>query len=86
MVALPLEIEIAHSAGRGDLQKTYRLVTLGTQFSWTVFFFVAAFLMLVGPILFRYWAHGQIAFSYGMMALFLAMSWANQFGRIAHTA
>jgi len=83
MLALPLEIEIAHSAGEDDLPKTYRLVALGTQFSWVMFFCVAAFLMLFGPLVFSFWLHGRIGFSYNLMATYLVMSACNQLGRVS---
>ena len=83
MLALPLEIEIAHTVGRDDLPKTYWLITLGTQFSWVLFAAVACFLMLFGPVIFHFWARGQIAFRYDLMALYLVMSSCNQLGRIS---
>lgn len=83
MLALPLEIEIAHSVGRDDLPKTYWLITLGTQFSWVLFAGVASFLMLFGPVIFHFWARGRIPFEYGLMALYLVMSSCNQLGRIS---
>jgi len=86
MVVLPLEIEIAHSVGRKALDQTYRLVRLGTQFSWLLFAVVATFLILFGPLIFYLWTHGQITFSYGLMALYLLMSACNQLGRVSSHA
>lgn len=86
MVVLPLEIEIAHSVGRKALDQTYRLVSLGTQFSWLLFGAVASFLMLFGPLVFYVWTHGQVRFSYGLMALYLVMSACNQLGRVSSHA
>jgi hypothetical protein len=86
MVVLPLEIEIAHSAGRKAMDETYRLIGLGTQFSWVLFAAVASFLMLFGPLVFHVWTHGQVAFSYGLMALYLLMSACNQLGRVSSHA
>ena len=83
MVVLPLEIEIAHSVGRKAIDQTYRLVGLGTQFSWALFILVASFLMLCGPLVFHFWTHGQVEFSYGLMALYLLMSACNQLGRVS---
>ena len=83
MLVLPLEVEIAHTVGRRAYDQTYRLVTLGTQFSWVLFTFVAAFLMLFGPLIFHFWTRGQVTFSYGLMALYLVMSACNQLGRVS---
>jgi O-antigen/teichoic acid export membrane protein len=83
MVVLPLEVEIAHSVGRKAIDQTYRLVSLGTQFSWLLFMAVASFLMLFGPLIFHFWTRGQIPFSYGLMALYLLMSACNQLGRVS---
>ena len=83
MVVLPLEIEIAHSVGRKAIDQTYRLVGLGTQFSWALFVVVASFLMICGPLVFHFWTRGQVVFSYGLMALYLLMSACNQLGRVS---
>jgi len=83
MLVLPLEVEIAHTVGRKAFDQTYRLVTFGTQFSWILFTAVAAFLMLAGPLVFHVWTRGQVAFSYGFMALYLVMSACNQLGRVS---
>ena len=83
MLVLPLEVEIAHTVGRKAFDQTYRLVTLGTQFSWVLFTGVAAFLLLAGPLVFHVWTRGQVAYSYSFMALYLVMSACNQLGRVS---
>jgi Na+-driven multidrug efflux pump len=83
MLVLPLEVEIAHTVGRRALDQTYKLVTLGTQFSWVLFTLVASFLLLFGPLIFHFWTRGQVTFSYSLMALYLLMSACNQFGRVS---
>jgi O-antigen/teichoic acid export membrane protein len=85
-VALPLEVEMAHSVGRGELAKTAKLITLGTQISWGIYTGVAALLLAFGPFIFVVWTHGRITFSYTLMGLFLVMSACNQAGRISSHA
>ena len=83
IMVLPLEVEIARSIGRSDTQQTRRLVVVGTQISWILFVGVAAFLLLLGPIVFHWWTDGRIAFSLSMMALYLCMSASNLLGRVS---
>jgi len=83
MVVMPLEVEIAHSVGRNDPQRTHRLIVLGTQFSWILFILVSAGLLLLGPMVFLLWTHGRVPFSHGLMALYLVMSACNLMGRVS---
>ena len=83
MVALPLEVEIARNVGNGDMSRAYRLIVGGSQFGWIVFFAVALALLGAGPFIFHLWTHGRVAYSYILMASFLAMSAGNQVGRIS---
>jgi O-antigen/teichoic acid export membrane protein len=82
-LVMPLEVEIAHSSGRGDFKQIQRLIVLGTHISWALFLCVAAGLLLLGPIVFRVWTAGRIEFSYGLMALFMCLSAANLQGRVS---
>jgi O-antigen/teichoic acid export membrane protein len=86
MVALPLEVEMAHSLGRNDLAQTRRLVALGTQFSWVLFVGVGLALMAFGPFIFHWWTAGRIPFSRQLMSLYLCMSMCNLVGRISNHA
>lgn len=81
-VVLPLEVEIAHCAGAGNLKRIDRLIVIGTHISWTFFLIVSAGLLLFGPLVFLIWTTGRIHFSYVLMALYLAMSAANLAGRV----
>jgi O-antigen/teichoic acid export membrane protein len=82
-LVMPLEVEIAHSSGRGDFKQIHRLIVLGTHFSWALFLCVSAGLLLFGPMVFRIWTTGRIEFSYGLMALFMCLSAANLQGRVS---
>ena len=82
-LVMPLEVEIAHSSGRGDFTQIRRLIVLGTHFSWALFLCVIAGLLLFGPIVFRVWTAGRIEFSYALMALFMCLSAANLQGRVS---
>jgi len=82
-LVMPLEVEIAHSSGRGDFKQIHRLIVLGTHFSWALFLCVTAGLLLFGPVVFRIWTTGRIEFSYGLMALFMCLSAANLQGRVS---
>jgi O-antigen/teichoic acid export membrane protein len=83
MLVLPLEVEIAHSAGREDLGRIERLIVIGTHISWTLFLIVGAGLMLFGPLVFHIWTTGRVGFSYGLMLLYLCMSACNLQGRVS---
>jgi O-antigen/teichoic acid export membrane protein len=82
-VVLPLEVEIAHSAGRQNWRQIQRLIVLGTHVSWALFLLVALGLLLFGPTVFHIWTAGRIDFKYGLMALFIVMSAANLQGRVS---
>ncbi len=82
-LVLPLEVEIAHRAGRDDFRAIDRLVVIGTQISWVLFVGVATALLLFGPLIFHLWTAGRIAFSYGLMILYICMSAANLQGRVS---
>lgn len=82
-LVMPLEVEIAHSSGRGDFKQIHRLIVLGTHFAWAMFLCIAAGLLVLGPIVFRVWTAGRIEFSYGLMALFMCLSAANLQGRVS---
>ncbi len=82
MLVLPLEVEIAHCAGRNNLRRIERLIVIGTHFSWTLFILVGTGLMLFGPLVFHIWTTGRIAFSHGLMALYLCLSACNLQGRV----
>lgn len=86
MIALPLEVEMAHSLGRDDRGQTRRLVALGTQTSWLIFLGVGALLLLFGSTAFHWWTAGGIVFSRSFMALYLCISMANLLGRISNHA
>jgi hypothetical protein len=83
MLVLPLEVEIAHSAGRNDLRRIERLIIVGTHISWALFLAVASAIMVCGPWVFRVWTTGRIEFSYSLMALYICMSAANLQGRVS---
>ncbi len=78
----PLEIEMAHSAGRSDRAKIAQLVAVGAQASWAVFAAIVGGLAIVGPFLFPIWTHGQIAFDYQTFAFGGLMFGCNQLGRV----
>jgi O-antigen/teichoic acid export membrane protein len=78
----PLEIEMAHSAGRGDRTKVAQLVAIGAHASWAVFATIVGGLAIIGPYLFPIWTHGQIAFDYGIFAFGGLMFGCNQLGRV----
>jgi O-antigen/teichoic acid export membrane protein len=82
-LVMPLEIEIAHASGRGDLKQIHRLIVFGTHIAWALFLCVTAGLLLFGPIVFRIWTTGRIEFNYGLMALFMCLSAANLQGRVS---
>lgn len=82
MLVLPLEVEIAHSAGREDLGLIGRLVVVGTHVSWCLFLLVVAGLLFFGPLIFHIWTADRIAFSYSLMLLYCCMSGANLQGRV----
>jgi O-antigen/teichoic acid export membrane protein len=81
-LVLPLEVEIAHNAGAGNLARIYRLILIGTHISWCLFVAVGVGLMCFGPLIFQLWTAGHVAFSYELMALYLCMSAANLLGRV----
>jgi Na+-driven multidrug efflux pump len=83
MLVFPLEIEIAHSAGQSDLNRIERLIIIGTHISWILYILVSASLLLLGPLIFRIWTTGHIAFSYTLMALYMIMSACNLQGRVS---
>jgi O-antigen/teichoic acid export membrane protein len=82
-LVMPLEIEIAHSFGRGERNRIRRLIVFGTHISWVLFLGVALGLMLFGPAVFRVWTTGRIEFAYGLMGLFMCLSAANLQGRVS---
>jgi O-antigen/teichoic acid export membrane protein len=83
MLVMPLEVEIAHSAGRGNVNMIYKLVVLGTHVSWAIFACVSAGLLLLGPLVFRIWTGNRVEFEYALMSLFMALSIANLLGRVS---
>jgi len=84
LISGPLQIEMSHSAGRGDRAATFRLIKAGTQISWLLFVGVCGFLMVAGPLVFRLWTGGQVVFSYPLMLLFLLMSACNLTGKMSY--
>lgn len=86
MIALPLEVEMAHSLGRNEPGQTRRLVALGTQTSWLMFAGVSTLLLLFGSTAFHWWTAGKIVFSRSFMALYLCISMASLLGRISNHA
>lgn len=81
-LVLPLEVEFAHSTGRGDHRNVDRLIVLGTHVSWLLFALVCAGLLLFGPLVFRVWTAGRADFSYALMSLFMLLSACNLIGRV----
>lgn len=86
MVAMPLHVEIAYSAGQNDLRRTYGLIVFGTQFGWIALLGVSCGLLLLGPFVFGLWTRGQIGFDHLLMSCFLCMAAANLLGRISAEA
>jgi hypothetical protein len=79
---MPLEVEMAHSAGAGDLARTARLVRAGNHASRLVFAAIAAGLAIAGPFVFPIWTQGRVPFHYGVFALACLMSGSGQLGRV----
>jgi len=82
MVALPLEIEIAHHVGSNDRARAYSLIVSGTQAGWALFGIVSFGFLIAGNMIFNFWTHDRVEFSLSLMTLFLLMSACNQVGRI----
>lgn len=82
----PASVEISHAAGQGDTDRLVRILAAIVQLSAVAFIAVVLFLMGLGPVFFGWWTHHQIAFHHGLMALYLLMSAAGLFGRIAAQA
>jgi len=86
LVAAPLEVEVAQSLVRRELDKAYRLIRLGTQFAWMSLIACSAALMLLGPWVFHVWTADRIAFDHTLMVLFVLIGCSAQIGRVSSHA
>jgi hypothetical protein len=82
----PLEVEIARSAGLGDVETTTKLVRIGTQSAWIVFVGIALAIAVFGPPIFAIWTRHQITFEYHMFALACAMVGCSHLGKVSAIA
>jgi O-antigen/teichoic acid export membrane protein len=83
LFASPLEVEVAQSYERNELERAYQLITLGTQFAWLAFLTASAVLLITGPWLFHAWTAGRVEFTHGLMLLFILLAGSNQIGRVS---
>ncbi len=86
LVAAPLEVEVAQSLVRRELDKAYQLIRLGTQFAWISLVACSAALMLLGPWVFQMWTAGRIPFDYRLMIMFVLIACCAQIGRVSSHA
>ncbi len=79
----PLEVEMARSVGRGDLDRATKLIRVGTQGAWIVFIGVSLGIAMFAPHIFGIWTRHQITFEYHLLVLACAMFGCSNFGKVS---
>lgn len=79
----PLEVEMARSAGSGDLNETTKLIRMGTHGAWLVFIAVSLAIAIFAPLVFPVWTQHKIVFEYQVLALAGVMFGCSNLGKVS---